>query len=158
MSQSTDAIFFFGLCFSDEDGPDFMWEHHIIEGGEFDGVCAGCDAQREEIEVQDDLCDWHGNFERFHRRYGSTHGLEFGIHCTDSAPMLYVAISETLEAARRGFPVQILVHTDVAMPDLDKDEVKRRNGLLRKFCEEEDLDFDGLGDNLGWWLCSYWEA
>jgi hypothetical protein len=127
MSTSTDALFFYGICWNEEDHV-WPWE------GEEDG---DENVDPDEILADLDLED----------------RLTIGTHCMATCPMGYVAIADTMSIANRGYPRRV----DEALRNLDPEVWAEETAVhLRKFCDAVGYDFDALvkDGRVGWWVCS----
>jgi hypothetical protein len=156
MSVSTDALFFYGICW-DEEGHVWPWEREgdddllekVLDDDE-DSDEGRIDAEDDENRVSDGLDD---------ETRSEKYGLQIGTHCLASCPMGYVAIPSTFARAWRGGPVKIDEEGDgdrTSLPADPANPVREWNKLLKKFCKDYGYDFDDLMDNgkIGWFLCS----
>lgn len=140
MSQSTDAILFYGYApnWSIEDGEPPPWclhketdEESLDEGEDFDLD----DDSEDDLDPQ----DWIASF-------GHNLGVEALEHCSGDFPMYGLAISASTRSASRGDPVDVTRLLTVK-PDWNK--------KLDRFVKLAGLTKKELGKR-GWWLCSWW--
>lgn len=141
MSNSTNAYFFFGICW-DED--DHFWPWHPEFGTLPEAERAGEDEtdtawlKRQAPSLAD--------------------ALTIGEHCTPAVPMGYVAVTETHELAWRGYPKRLPLPS-LYTEEAEAEQEAQWRALLRAFCEVAGYDFDHLDatEKIGWWLCSWAE-
>lgn len=147
MGSSTDAILFYGICWDAEDH-QWNWRPYIDPDMDASEVAEASPLPvKERISPDDeDTTDQ----EWVDQNVGA--GLHVGEHCCGSAPMGYVAVSESHHYAWRGAPNRMDptgIHDNVSVEWLT---------LIRAFCLIAHYDYDELvrEGKIGWFLVSWW--
>ena len=166
MSVSTDAILFYGYCWSEEtvlfedDRGGMEWPERILrkrgEVNPWDAYPNDVDnimpwTERRELqdkwvkEHREAIDAWHDKQKAVQGEFGN---VDLHWHCSDGSPMPYLSIEESGASARRGCPEEIrpelLMLRDWQAWDAALDK------WLAEFAIEKPHD------RPRWWLVSYW--
>lgn len=150
MGTSTDAILFYGICWDEEDHR-WNWRPWVSFDMDDEEVAEASPLPvADRIDPDDDeTTDQEWVDER-------VTGVTVGEHCCASAPMGFVAITESVTEASRGNPVRVggMDRSEAAQED-DAESWER---ALREFCRVAYYDYDGLmrEGKIGWFLVSWW--
>lgn len=174
MGQSTDAILFYGYCWSDEDtifefdnedewyevlavrrGADNPWAFYKESGAETEHMLlpyaqqsVAYEAWKVEVGFDSLYETWKATTDAIKVEFN----VEIGTHCSCDYPMPYIAIPSTETRAYRGGPKR-LEHPSVYPNGYeDSDEW---NAELKRFVEELDIDVSDA-EGPGWFLVSMW--
>lgn len=171
MGQSTNAILFYGYCWSEEDtqlfgeDEDDTWEEVLaVRRGATNPWTfyreSGAEAQHNTLPYgpQQDAAynAWKEEvgFEEMYETWAATtkaikseYNVEVSSHCSCDYPMPYIYTHET--EARRGFPQSI----DIA--ELNQSPINYWNDELARFVKELDIDISEA-EGPGWFLVSNW--
>jgi hypothetical protein len=144
MGVNTDAILFFGIDLGEDEMQDWPWNNTGREDYEWwDYV-----AEKLGIVGPDVSYDGHEKAYReyWDRRHAAVEqlGCEIGIHCSESYPCTYVALTGKKKKANRGYPNTV----DKSFLDVTEDDVDK----LKKFCELVGIPWQ----EPSWLLASYW--
>lgn len=149
MSESTNALLFYGVCFDEE---DHIWPWRQPPEDEDKPGGLSSEQRADEDETVD---EWMA------RVLPWSDDIEIGEHCCASSPMGYIAIASTSKLAWRGCPVDVSpLFSDGLTDDAQRDWKLEQDRKLRDFCEAVGYDFAALvrEKKVGWWLCSWWSA
>ena len=151
MGVSTDAILFWGLCDNDEN-------HWVNLGREYDDpdyVEATDDSEEDWEEVYaarmgleappgpyGEHKDKYPPFWTARDKLVEDSGCRIDYHCSDRCPMPFVAVSESVVIASRGYPVEM--KSLKVKPEWE--------AKLRRFCEVMGIKWS----EPKWWLVSWW--
>ncbi len=160
MGVSTDAILFYGYCWSEEGveltPKDKEWEEAVLRSR---GVVNPWDAYPPEnerlpypqnrtaadawsAEHRAELDAWYDAKEAVRTEFG----CEIGRHCSGEYSMPFVCVSASEHRARRGYPIQV----DALTVGDGWDE------QLAKFMAAVGISKPDGQDGPRWWLVSYW--
>ena len=150
MGVSTEAILCWGLCDSDEnhwvnlgrdwEDPDNVedTEGDLEDWEEVYAIRMGLEA----LEPYEEHKDKYPPFWDAKNKLVKDSGCQIDYHCSDRCPMPFVAVSESLVSASRGYPVEV-----------KSLEVKPEwEAKLRRFCEVMGIKWA----EPKWCLVSYW--
>jgi hypothetical protein len=112
MGISSDGLFFYGMCWADEDRP---WKEPSDEEL----------AKMKALKSYSDENDWETLYEVRSGKKSEKCPVELGIHCSFEYGMPLLAVKETLVNASRGSPEK--AKTVLVKPEWDDQ--------LREFCE-----------------------
>jgi hypothetical protein len=102
MGVSTDAILFYGYCIADEDDPS-PWDSG--EWGEWEDVYMAAIGDPEPSSpYSDETREEHSAYWERERAALRTLGAKIDSHCSLDCPMYYVAATESVLVASRGYP------------------------------------------------------
>jgi hypothetical protein len=129
MGTSTDAIFFWGIAYEEEDHEGWSWEERYAD-------TFGLHEPRVE--------DSAGRATYWEKKEQLVEACEckVGIHCSGECPFVFVAIKKSIAKARRGYPEEVKSMT--VEPDWE--------AKLRDFCERMKMPWQ----QPRWLLVSYW--
>ena len=139
MSCSTDAILFYGVCWSDE----------MVE----------CNLWGQDQQDDDDPESWDARYTRLvaGKKPGPPNWIEHTVvkdspceissHCASECPMPYIAHREAHVTAWRGNPKEIPA-------GLTSTDTTRWDSEIRAFCSAMGINIEGM--RIGWWLVSSW--
>lgn len=173
MGQSTDAILFYGYCWSEEtelwdDDRNGEWyevvakRRGITNPWDFyrdSGALAEHDllpykeqgpayeAWKNDVGFQAMLDEWDGIKNAIKAEHPE---ISVGSHCSCDYPVPYICIADTEQTAGRGYPVTF----DPSKMAQKEDNTNWR-GALAKFVEELDIHISDA-DGPGWFLVSNW--
>lgn len=82
MGQATNAVFFYGICWDEE---DHLWPWE---------------------DTDDENAD-HPTTEEWLDAHGLLDDIDLGVHCSESCRMGYAAVRDTVVEAARGYPRQV---------------------------------------------------
>jgi hypothetical protein len=128
MAISTNAFFFYGICWDQEDHL-WPWETHTTG---------------DPLDDAPGMEDWEDQ----HRGALAPFQVRIGEHCEQTCPMGLLALAETFTKAKRGYPKRIL-HTQQS-----SDAEERLKGA----CEVIGYRWEDVKDKVGWWLVSDTDA
>lgn len=127
MGISSDGIFFYGICFKDEDHPWRLASDEELK-------------EMKEKKSYSDETDWEATYEVRTGKKASDSPVEIDIHCSFECSMYLVAIRETFVKAYRGDPQK--AKTVLVKPEWGVQ--------LRRFCETMGIPWQ----EPGWWVTS----
>lgn len=125
MGVGSDGIFFFGMIWTDNDPP---WRP----------------ADKKEIEIMKDELSTNPEWEDLYCMRSEKDindcKVQIGFHCNGEDPMYFLAVSETLVTANRGYPSK--VKTVLVKPEWRSE--------LKQFCDWMGIKFQ----EPAWWVTS----
>lgn len=173
MSQSTDAILFYGYCWDDETelwdkdqhdewyealakrrGITSPWDFYRDSGAEtehgllpYKDQKVAYEAWKIDVGFEPMLTEWDSVKDAIEAEHPD---ISVGSHCSCDYPMPYVCIAVTKQRASRGSPVAF----DPSNMALDEDIINWLDPL-GKFVEALDIDVSNA-EGPGWFLVSNW--
>jgi hypothetical protein len=152
MGVSTDAVFFYGYCWSEEEEliEEDEWPEVVAKNRGLRDPWLDCPqvASREEVDQwvkqhRAEIDAWNDA----KNAIGEEFGCDIGGHCSEQTTMPYVFIQGSEKLASRGYPERFdpdEMHADDAW-----------NDRLNRFLKELGIR-PPKKQKPGWWLVSYW--
>lgn len=169
MSESTNAILFYGYCWAEEASHPWRIGHEDDEEIDEDkddwetryAAAQGCTAPTETYPermgpdghstpknytaAEQAIIKQHHAYWKKKDKIAKTSPCEVGTHCSGECPMPYIAVKVSLKLARRGYPEEI---SSIAVDPAWNDQ-------LADFCRKIGLKI-GAKRRTAWWLVSNW--